>query len=705
MKTLILSNHHTRTYTILAAAALVIIASFVLFYLGYREQIEVNKKIYQEEAQKERLYLIQSTINRAGIDMRDYLITGQQSSMKKSLAEMARVDSLVAVLSRPSSKEPTYQKLKFLLVEANDRLIRIDTSYKKYGRDVAATILLEDGFRLFRQDINTILQELKQDSSEHFDYLLSTVRQIRNRNIIGFLVLFVVSFLILLMLWLYFRTTEKRLAKKRAHLQETVERQEQSEQLLLGGYFEWHPEKKQLIWSHGMFTLFEWPTEQTAPNLDWVLERVIDSLDREIIRQWMQEAGSANRLSRQVRIQTANGKEKILQIEGYPSKYSGKDHMIRRGVLQDITQRALAERENTQLAGIIENSLNEIYIFDEKTFLFDYVNKGALQNIGYYQEEMQQMTPLDIKPAYDLERFNELVFPLRSGKEDLILFNTVHRRKDGSIYHVEVHLQLMKFRNKKVFTAIIIDVSAAVESARQLKEINEHLQQRNQELNQFASVTAHDLQEPLRMVKSFTELLETKYGPQLDSKGQEYLHYAADGARRMQVLINDILEYSRAGGKNYEMQAVSMKELIATILRDLRIRIETSGASMQVTDLSGILVWGNESWLYRLFLNLISNGLKFHKPGVAPLLEISSTETAGGYQFCIRDNGIGISPAYLDQIFQPYQRLHNRDQYEGTGLGLAICKKIAERHQGSIRVESVEGEGSRFYIELTKHPE
>lgn len=694
----------TRTYIILVVASMIVAASFVVFYLGYREQIEINSALYKDEDRKERLHQVQANLNKAGVESRDYILTGISSSMVTAFSAMTSADSLLDRLRQAHPEQSSYSRLESLIAEGRQQLVRIDSTYQLHGRATAAGIYEEHGFRLFRQDIGTTMQALKLEASNQYNELLHKAKIIRTRNIIGFMLLFFVSVCILLMLWLYFRSTEQRLAAKRALLMENIERQEQSEQLLQGGYFEWIADKNQLIWSKGIYSIFELPDNSPVPDINWALEQIKDPREREIIRSWMQEPSRSSRLSMQIRIETPTGKEKILQMEGYPSNIMVAGNQVkRRGVIQDVTQRILAEKENTQLAGIIENSLNEVYIFDEETLLFDYVNKGALQNIGYVREEMKRMTPLDINPAYDLGRYNELLMPLRAGQEDLLIFNTVHRRKDGSLYHVEVHLQLMNFRNKKVFTAIIIDVSAAVESARQLKEVNENLQRRNKELNQFASVTAHDLQEPLRMVRSFTTLLENKYGDQLDDKARQYIHYAADGSKRMQILINDILEYSRAGGKAYEMSAVNIHELFGTIQHDIRLTAEKSRAVLNFPPMNGITVWGNPNWLYRLFINLLTNGLKFKRPGLSPSLTVSVEDKGLLYLFCLEDNGIGISAGFLDQLFLPYHRLHTREEYEGTGLGLAICKKIVDQHQGSIWVESKEGEGSRFYIELKKH--
>lgn len=693
---------HTRTYLMLLIAAVMIGSSFIVFYFGYREQIEINYTIYREEERKERIYQLQAFINRAGMEARDYVLTGSEPSMQAAHQSMDQADSVLSQLRKDYPDQVSYSLLEKMVERGKFELTRIESTYKEKGIAAATQIYEEPDFRAFRNNINKTVQTLKQEAADHFVHLLNEAKIIRARNLTGFLLLFLVSVCILLMVWLYFRSTERRLAMKRAMLLQNIERQERAEQLLQGGYFEWYPEQNQLIWSRGILSIFELPDGSSVLDLDWALDRIIDAGDREMVRQWILGQGSS-RLSLQMKVLTANGTEKILQMEGYSTSVAdGGKTPKRRGVVQDVTHWVMTEKENLQLAGIIENSLNEVYIFDEQTLLFEYVNKGALQNLGFSRAEMRRMTPLDIKPEFEFEQFNKLLNPLRGDEEEKVLFNTIHQRKDGSTYHVEVHVQLTNFRNKKVFTAIIIDVSESVESARKLKEANDNLQRRNRELNQFASVTAHDLQEPLRMVRSFTTLLQNKYAGVLDEKARDYIHYAADGARRMQVLINDILEYSRAGGKTYEMSQIDMDQLIATIRHDMQMSIGKSGGSLNCGEMKGVLVWGNQNWLYRLFMNLISNGLKFCKPDEPPCLTVTVEDIGLQFRFCIEDNGIGIPAEAVDQLFLPYHRLHSREKYEGTGLGLAICKKIVDQHQGKIWVESDEGIGTRFYIELKK---
>src|SRR5690606_4647493 len=212
------------------------------------------------------------------------------------------------------------------------------------------------------------------------------------------------------------------------------------------------------------------------------------------------------------------------------------------------------------------------------------------------------------------------------------------------------------------------------------------LAERNEELQQFAYVASHDLQEPLRMVTSFLQLLERRYTDELDDTARQYIEFAVDGARRMQALIKDLLAYSRVGTHGKGFAPVDMDGVLETALRDLGPALEDVGGRVEAGDLP--TVRGDATQLHQLFLNLIGNAVKFRRPDVPPVLRIEAapTEVAGrpGWRVTVADNGIGIEPQYADRVFQVFQRLHTREEYEGTGIGLAICKKIVERHGGEI---------------------
>jgi len=223
------------------------------------------------------------------------------------------------------------------------------------------------------------------------------------------------------------------------------------------------------------------------------------------------------------------------------------------------------------------------------------------------------------------------------------------------------------------------------------------LEHSNKELEQFAYVASHDLQEPLRMVSSYTELLERRYGDKLDDKAREFIGYAVDGAVRMQRLINDLLEFSRVSTRGKALQPVDVTRVLGTVRANLSVAIQDAGAL--VTNDALPTVMADETQLVQLLQNLIGNAIKF-RGRERPHVHVGAQATATEWVFAVRDNGIGIAPEYFERIFVIFQRLHARDEYPGTGIGLAVCRRILDRHGGRIWVESEPGHGSTFYFAL-----
>lgn len=237
------------------------------------------------------------------------------------------------------------------------------------------------------------------------------------------------------------------------------------------------------------------------------------------------------------------------------------------------------------------------------------------------------------------------------------------------------------------------------EAEQQLKRHAIALQRSNKELEQFAYVASHDLQEPLRMVASYTQLLGERYRGKLDDKADKYINYAVDGARRMQALINDLLAFSRVNTRGKEFIATDCAKVVNNVLQMLSKTIEENDAQIVVEDLPTVTV--DRSQLTQVFQNLIGNAVKFR--GTAqPRVKISARIDEADWEFCVADNGIGIDPKFHERIFVAFQRLHQRNEYPGNGIGLAIVKKIVERHDGNIRIESTPGTGTRFYFTIPK---
>jgi len=237
-----------------------------------------------------------------------------------------------------------------------------------------------------------------------------------------------------------------------------------------------------------------------------------------------------------------------------------------------------------------------------------------------------------------------------------------------------------------------------------LREAMTELERSNADLEQFAYVASHDLQEPLRMISSYIRLLERRYGDDMAPEALEFMGFAVDGAHRMQDIINDLLTYSRVGRKGRPFAPVSLEEVLAVARGTLAVAIEEAGASVTVAEPLP-MVYGDSHELARLFQNLLGNAVKYRRKDVGPRIVISWDRADGQCRVSVSDNGIGVPAEFHDRIFQICQRLHTRDEYSGTGVGLAVCKKIAERHGGRIGVVSTPGEGSTFWVTLPFAPD
>jgi len=286
----------------------------------------------------------------------------------------------------------------------------------------------------------------------------------------------------------------------------------------------------------------------------------------------------------------------------------------------------------------------------------------------------------------DLPRAREKFQRLLRG-ENLPSFEMRLRTKGGDYVTVE-YATTPQFQDGKV-----VSILSVGRDVTERKRMQEELQRSNAELEQLAYVASHDLQEPLRMVVSYLQLLERRSKDRLDLESGEFLGFAVDGASRMKTLINDLLAYSRVGMRGKPFELTNCAEVLEVALSNLKVAIEESGATV-THDLLPVVI-ADSSQMTQVFQNLISNAIKFRgdKP---PLIHVSATQKDGDWLFTVRDNGIGIDPQYFDQIFVIFRRLHGRDEYAGTGIGLAVCKRIVERHGGRIWVESELGRGSTF---------
>jgi signal transduction histidine kinase len=291
--------------------------------------------------------------------------------------------------------------------------------------------------------------------------------------------------------------------------------------------------------------------------------------------------------------------------------------------------------------------------------------------------------------------------------------HAVSERKDFSVRAAKAHDDELG-RLVDAFNEMLDEIERAqrslMERTHEVERVNQELARSNRELESFASVASHDLQEPLRKITAFGDRLSRQCGEGLDEKGRDYLERMQNAATRMQSLIADLLAYSRVTTRGQPFVSVSLAAVTRDVLSDLELRIERTGARIEVGELPTIAA--DPLQMRQLFQNLLSNALKFQPPGQEPRVRVEARmidghprgRRAGRCQIRVEDNGIGFDEKYLERLFKPFQRLHGQNAYEGTGIGLAICQKIAERHGGSITAKSAPGEGACFLVELPLRP-
>jgi PAS domain S-box-containing protein len=368
--------------------------------------------------------------------------------------------------------------------------------------------------------------------------------------------------------------------------------------------------------------------------------------------------------------------------------------------IRDISVRNAADAHLVQMEsryrGLLEAAPDAMVVVNQSGEIV-LLNLQAETQFGYRRDELLGQQVTNIIPEGFAERL--VADGLRSAEDALAQqigtgIELIARRKDGSEFPMELMLSPLASDGGVLVTVAIRDITTRKAADARLLEKVEALNRSNEELQQFAYVASHDLQEPLRMVASYVALIGRRYKGRLDADADEFIAFAVDGATRMQSLIQDLLSYSRVGSKGKELVTTSSEGALDLAVRNLRGAIEESGARVTHGPLPSVMA--DEMQLTQLFQNLVGNAIKYRRPGAPDVHVAAVPDGPEKWLFSVKDNGLGIEPQYFQRIFGMFQRLHGRDEYAGTGIGLAICKKIVERHGGAISVESTIGQGSTF---------
>jgi PAS domain S-box-containing protein len=391
-------------------------------------------------------------------------------------------------------------------------------------------------------------------------------------------------------------------------------------------------------------------------------------------------------------------------IEIMLSPLESAEGILVTAAIRDISVRKDAEEHLAQMEaryrGLLEAAPDAMVVVNQGGEIV-LLNVQTEKQFGYRRDELVGQAVTNIIPEGFAERL--IADALRSTEDARAQqigtgIELYGRRKDGSGFPIEIMLSPLTSAEGMLVTAAIRDITARKRSEAHLVQKVQELNRSNEELEQFAYIASHDLQEPLRMVASYTQLLSRRYKGKLDADADEFIAFAVDGASRMQRLIKDLLAYSRVGTKGGDLAEMSSEDALQQALRNLRGAMEESSA--MVTHDSLPTVFADEMQIIQIFQNLVGNAIKYQSEG-HPRVHISAQlNRKRKWEFSVKDNGLGIEPQYFDRIFGMFQRLHKREEFAGTGIGLAICKKIVERHGGTISVESTPGAGSTFRFDL-----
>ncbi len=404
----------------------------------------------------------------------------------------------------------------------------------------------------------------------------------------------------------------------------------------------------------------------------------------------------------------------IIDVEITAFEFDYENTNAKLVLSNDITKHLLAEKEllksNERYLYASKASFDAIWDWNLRTNQIDW-SENYLNLYGYAPEGFKESLNDWMQKIHfeDKERVEKVLLTAIDTEDEIIEDEFKFKKADGSYAHVSNRGTIIRNKHGNAYRMIGVlhDFSEKEETEKALKKLNASLEKRaselfssNQELERFAYVASHDLQEPLRMVSSFLQLLQKRYKAQLDAKANEYIHFAVDGAERMKTLILDLLKYSRVNTMKEAHEQVNMNDICSDILFTFKQQIQETKALVEIAPLPTLL--GTKTQLIQLLQNLIGNALKYR--GInPPIIKIGCTEINYYWKFFVEDNGIGIDPRFYEKIFIIFQRLHHKDEYSGTGIGLAICKKIVERHGGKIWVESTSDNGSIFYFTIRKN--
>lgn len=495
----------------------------------------------------------------------------------------------------------------------------------------------------------------------------------------------------------YLDEKKRIIEEQKRQLARSEEGQKQAQAIAHIGNWEKDFRQQKVSWSDETFRILGLIPGDVVPSEELYLSK-IPAEDLEEVKSKIRLAESGKGANAYFhRLIRDNGEIRMVRGESKPLISEYGEHIGVYGIIEDITEQKIAATEKERLSNIIQKSLNEIYLFNSETLKFEYVNEGALRNLGYTLEEMLDLTPQDIIPKYTTSKFKKIVDVLVDKMEEKVVFETENRRKDGSLYPVEVHLQLIKEEYKRIFVAIIIDITERKKAEKIIKRNADLLAFQNTQLGDFCNIVSHNLRSPLINMNLLVDLIEES-GDAQDK--QKLVGKFKPIINNLNETFNELLE-SLQIQQDLEVKSekVEIQETLKKIIEGFEVQITQSKAVIQTDFEEAPVLYFPPKYMSSLLHNLISNALKYQSPKRTPVLELKTRWKGGNIILSVKDNGVGIDlNKYKDDLFKIRKVFHYHP--EAKGFGLFITKTQVETMGGRIWVESQPDKGSTFFVEF-----